>query len=74
MTTAEIIMDDINNDLKMCKKWLAQKDEFGLQVCRKMSKRSWVRAKAKWDLALSLGYAIVFDDARIEVIAVYPTD
>ena len=71
-------MNDINKDLELCKEWhdrklVAQKDGFGLEFYRKMSKRSWIRAKAKWDLAMSLGYTVVFDDACIEVIAVYPT-
>ena len=79
MTTAEIIMDDINKDLELCKEWhdrklVAQKDGFGLEFYRKMSKHSWTRAKAKWDLAISLGFTVVFDNECNEVIAVYKTD
>ena len=76
MTTAEIIMDEINRDLEMSNEWherklVAVKDGFGLEFYRKMSKRSWNRAKAKCDLARALGYDVVFDEECTKVLAVY---
>ena len=76
MTTAEIIMDEINRDLEMSNEWherklVAVKDGFGLEFYRKMSNRSWIRAKAKCDLARVLGYDVVFDEECTEVLAVY---
>ena len=78
MTTAEIIMDEINFDLGMYKEfrtlWTTANNETDREYYFGAAKRSFNRVAAKCDLAQALGYDVVFDEERTKVLAVYQTD
>lgn len=81
MSISEIIKDEINFDLRMCKEfrtlWTTANNETDRQYYFGAAKRSFNRAVAKSDLARSLGYTVLFDDEDVEtmdVVAVYPME
>lgn len=81
MTIPEIIKAEIRFDLSMYKgyraKSFAPSDEWDKTYYRDAANRSWYRIEAKVDLAMALGYTVLFDDEDVEtmdVVAVYPTE
>ena len=81
MSISEIIKAEISFDLRMYQgyraKSLAPSDEWDKTYYRNAATRSWHRIEAKVDLAMSLGYTVLFDDEDVEtmgVAAVYPTE
>lgn len=81
MSIAEIIKAEISFDLKMYKEYRAKSfapsDEWDKICYRNAANRSWHCIEAKVDLAMSLGYTVLFDDEDAEtmdVVAVYPME
>lgn len=78
MTTSEIMMRELNNDLSLHKTWsekffFADTEEDN-EYYRGCMIRSIIRAEAKEDLIRSLGYTVLFNEERDECIAIYPME
>lgn len=78
MTTTEIMMRELNNDLSLtnlwCEKMHKAETEKEREYYRGCMLRSRYKAEAKEELIQSLGYTVLFSDEREECIAVYPME
>lgn len=78
MTNTDIMMREINNDLRMEATWHARMYEAEAENDREYYKccmvRSMCKAEAKAELIQSLGYTVLYNDERDECIAIYPME
>lgn len=75
MTTTEILKQELNNDLTMVKVWRERQHDAKTpkeeEYCKGAVMRSLYRVESKEDLISALGYTVLYNDERDEVIAVY---
>lgn len=78
MTTTELMMKELNNDLSMYKTWCEKMHKAEMDIerdyYRGCMRRSRHRAEAKEDLIQSLGYTVLFSEDHEECIAIYPME
>lgn len=78
MTTTEIMMQELNNDLSMVKIWREkQRNAETEEECDYYNDclhRSRSKAEGKEELIQSLGYTVLFSEDREECIAIYPME
>lgn len=78
MTTAEIMIRELNNDLSMYKIWsekfFSAETKEDIAYYRGCMLRSRYKAEAKEEIIQSLGYTVLFNDERDECTAIYPME